>query len=208
LNSSEEPKDVRIYAIVEQTRNLGPGKRVAIWFQGCPFDCPGCITPDSQNRYGGENLPLEDILGLLSNTSGFDGVTISGGEPFAQAGALRVILKHCRSLNLSTIVFTGFSLSKLRSTATRNADVAACLTLIDVLVDGLFEEAQIECDGMRGSANQSIHFLTERLVSERDALLNYDRSRSELALTGGGPFLIGVPGPGMATAWNAMSQKK
>lgn len=30
------------------TRTLGPGLRYAIWAQGCPFNCPECVTPEGR----------------------------------------------------------------------------------------------------------------------------------------------------------------
>lgn len=30
------------------TRTLGPGLRYAIWTQGCPFNCPECVTPEGR----------------------------------------------------------------------------------------------------------------------------------------------------------------
>ena len=32
--------------IVSCTEAEGPGKRFALWFQGCPLRCPGCCNPE------------------------------------------------------------------------------------------------------------------------------------------------------------------
>jgi pyruvate-formate lyase-activating enzyme len=37
---------LNIAATCQATYALGPGLRSAVWVQGCPFRCPGCISPD------------------------------------------------------------------------------------------------------------------------------------------------------------------
>ncbi|HEY8504811.1 MAG TPA: 4Fe-4S cluster-binding domain-containing protein, partial [Gemmataceae bacterium] len=36
------------------TEAEGPGKRFAVWFQGCPLRCPGCCNPEFLPFKGGE----------------------------------------------------------------------------------------------------------------------------------------------------------
>lgn len=37
---------INVAEICLGTRALGPGLRSALWVQGCPFRCPGCVAPD------------------------------------------------------------------------------------------------------------------------------------------------------------------
>ena len=167
--------NLRLYGMVPNTGNLGPGRRFAIWFQGCPFDCPGCIAPDSRPFDQGRDMSLAELCTRVGKEPGICGVTVSGGEPFAQARALRYLLEYCRGRGLGTIVFSGFRLEQLRRVAKRNRHVSVSLALTDVLIDGLFRKAESVCDGMRGSANQRIHFLSEHYVDQRDKIERYDR---------------------------------
>ena len=44
---------LRVAQIVPFTEAEGPGRRFALWFQGCPLRCPGCCNP--------EMLPFEGV---------------------------------------------------------------------------------------------------------------------------------------------------
>jgi anaerobic ribonucleoside-triphosphate reductase activating protein len=57
-----EEKHLRVAAIVDHTQALGPGNRFAIWLQGCPFACPGCIEPDFLPFDGGQEISIEGVL--------------------------------------------------------------------------------------------------------------------------------------------------
>ena len=39
--------------IVPCTEAEGPGRRFALWFQGCPLRCPGCCNPEMLPFTGG-----------------------------------------------------------------------------------------------------------------------------------------------------------
>ena len=65
--------------------NLGEGKRIGIWIQGCTLGCKGCINKTLWSNSGGKTLQVLDIYNLIIDLSdGYDGITISGGEPFEQ----------------------------------------------------------------------------------------------------------------------------
>ena len=63
---------------------LGPGKRIGIWFCGCPHKCKGCSNPelwDFQDKY---NVSLETVMALVTSIAKdnqVDGFTITGGDP-------------------------------------------------------------------------------------------------------------------------------
>ena len=82
----------QIHAIVVGTTRLGPGYRAGIWLQGCPFRCPGCIAPGTLASDAGAAMDVSEVVRIIAQDSRIDGVTCSGGEPFAQAGALAAIL--------------------------------------------------------------------------------------------------------------------
>ena len=72
--------------------SLGYGQRVAVWFQGCSLQCPGCVSRDTW-EHGLGTMPLERLVEQIARWSdAADGLTVSGGEPFEQPDALRELL--------------------------------------------------------------------------------------------------------------------
>jgi anaerobic ribonucleoside-triphosphate reductase activating protein len=91
-----------------------------------------------------------------------DGVTLSGGEPFEQAPAFVVLLDELRERRpeLSAMAFSGRTLGWLRRRGTPAQ--RALIDRLDILVDGPYvPERHVEAR-WRGSANQQLHFLSDR----------------------------------------------
>src|SRR5258708_18463055 len=68
----------------------GPGKRFALWFQGCPMRCPGCCNPEMLPFEGGSKIPVAELEALFIEAQkrhGIEGITLLGGEPLAHAPA-------------------------------------------------------------------------------------------------------------------------
>jgi anaerobic ribonucleoside-triphosphate reductase activating protein len=140
---------------------LGPGTRFVVWVQGCPLRCPGCISPQWLPFDGGEPRVVEDLASEIVATPGVDGLTFSGGEPFAQAEALVALVAAVRAhRDLSVMSYTGFTMEHIR----RHGDgwqrrlVEAC----DIVVDGPYVAARHASLRWRASANQRLHFLGPR----------------------------------------------
>ncbi|MBI2299030.1 MAG: radical SAM protein [Armatimonadetes bacterium] len=91
--------------------------------------------------------------------AGIEGVTISGGEPLQQAGAVIELLARLRAESaLSTLLFTGFEWAEVR----RMPFAAELLAVLDVLIAGRYRQDRPLGRGLRGSANQTVHCLTGR----------------------------------------------
>jgi anaerobic ribonucleoside-triphosphate reductase activating protein len=143
----------------------GPGERFVLWLQGCGLACPGCWNPETWSFAPRHLMDMEEAAALILGTPGIEGVTFSGGEPFAQAPALVPLARRIRAAGLSLMVFTGHELEELRGTAAR-----ALLSEVDVLVTGRFVLAERDLTlAWRGSRNQRIHFLSRR-YGDADAL--------------------------------------
>jgi anaerobic ribonucleoside-triphosphate reductase activating protein len=142
---------------------LGPGVRATIWVQGCPLRCAGCLAPEALPVEGGTQITV-DVLAkrILALEPPVDGVTYSGGEPFAQAPGLLALSDRLRAerANLSLMSFTGFTRRWI--VARGNAAQRGLLSRLDLLVDGPYVAAQHASLRWRGSANQEVHHLTER----------------------------------------------
>jgi anaerobic ribonucleoside-triphosphate reductase activating protein len=155
---------MQIAQVVPCTEAEGPGKRFAIWFQGCPLRCPGCCNPEFLPFKGGQTKTLDEMTAWLIRTqedSGIEGITLLGGEPFAHAEAGIALAKASRQLGLSTMVFSGYTLEELQLHPEPAA--AELLKFTDILVDGPFDREKPDSERRWiGSTNQRIHFLTER----------------------------------------------
>ena len=70
----------------------GPGLRLVVFLQGCPFRCLYCANPDTISFEGGKQTDTEEIVKMAVSQKPFfgkrGGVTFSGGEPTVQAKAL------------------------------------------------------------------------------------------------------------------------
>lgn len=150
---------MRILSVVEESVVDGPGIRTVIFTAGCPHHCKGCHNPSSWNPAGGEEIEVEEIVRRIE-LSGWDGVTISGGEPFLQSAELAKLVKACKSLGKNVWVYTGYTIEQL--VAMQDGAVQTVLDYADVLVDGRFEQSLRDMGlRFRGSSNQRIIFLNK-----------------------------------------------
>ncbi|HSN92082.1 MAG TPA: 4Fe-4S single cluster domain-containing protein [Anaeromyxobacteraceae bacterium] len=153
---------LRIARVVPVTEAEGPGRRLAVWVQGCRIRCPGCCNPGMLDRTGGRATSPAALAARIRRVRGrIEGVTLLGGEPFDQSAPLAEVARACRGMGLSVTVFTGYTLERLR--ARRDRGARALLSLTDLLVDGPYDPARPErARRWVGSANQRFHFLTGR----------------------------------------------
>jgi anaerobic ribonucleoside-triphosphate reductase activating protein len=143
---------------IERSEANGPGERFVLWLQGCPLRCLGCWNPDTWDFAARNLMSVDQVMATIAAVRGIAGVTLTGGEPFAQARALRHLAPQIRSQGLSLMIFTGYRLEELTSDAAREV-----LTHTDIVVAGRFILSERdEFLRWRGSRNQQVHFLTER----------------------------------------------
>ena len=96
----------------------------------------------------------EVIQQMLSNPL-TDGLTLSGGEPFAQAVDCLVIAKAAHMNGLNVWCYTGHKMEHLMEHGTE--EQKALLAEVDVLVDGRYiEELRSLSLPWRGSSNQRV----------------------------------------------------
>lgn len=200
-----------IAQIVDCTEAEGPGRRFAIWFQGCPLRCPGCCNPEFLPFSGGTQMPLEDVLVSLDRARlqhGLEGVTLLGGEPMATQhlpGAL-AIAQAARRRGLTVMVFTGLELWQAQRQAGGGAHL---LAVTDILVDGPYDRQQPEPAppvGRRwvGSRNQVVyHNRAGRFVSDEEAVRDEWRKANtlELRVNEGVLSVNGFPAGGAQMLW-------
>jgi anaerobic ribonucleoside-triphosphate reductase activating protein len=154
--------DVRlqIAQIVPTTEAEGPGRRYAVWFQGCPLRCPGCCNPEFIPFEGGGSHLLSNVLSEL-DAADVEGITLLGGEPLAHAHGSAALAFAAKERGLSVMVFTGYTIEQARQMYDDNVD--RLLAHTDILVDGPYvRELPDVSRRWIGSTNQRIHFLTDR----------------------------------------------
>lgn len=164
--------NIRLAGITNDSIVDGPGLRLTVFTQGCPHHCPGCHNPQSHDFEGGEVQDTASIIDIIRDNFLLDGVTFSGGEPFAQADACAEIAKEAHSMGLNVWCYSGYTFETLLSgdPAWRNL-----LENIDVLVDGPFILAQRTLDAkFRGSSNQRILNVPASLEAGKAVLSDYN----------------------------------
>jgi anaerobic ribonucleoside-triphosphate reductase activating protein len=195
---------LQVAQIVPRTEAEGPGLRFALWFQGCPLRCPGCCNPEMLPFEGGERLSLAEIVRQVrqaAGTDGVEGITLLGGEPLAHVAGAAGLAREVRSLGLSVMVFTGYTLEEAR--ALPDPAVAELLAQTDILVDGPYVRELPETERRWiGSANQRVHFLTDRYRADDPC---WRRPNTlEVRLRGGEVTVNGFPARAAAGLWKRL----
>jgi len=197
MRALEDPHQLSLYMRTLRTEALGPGSRYALWVQGCPFRCQGCLASESLPSEGGEWITVETLASeILSVREGLEGITISGGEPFMQASALSQLIQLIRAeWDAGVIVYSGFTLEQLqrRADSVHSRAIRALLDQIDLLIDGQYIESLNDGKSLRGSSNQVVTPLSERYLDSLD-LYGQQGRKVELLVRPNQTFnLVGVP---------------
>src|SRR5437588_10880296 len=104
---AEREVRLRVAQVVPSTEAEGPGRRFALWFQGCPLRCPGCCNPEMLPFEGGDAVPLTEVAGRLRSAAaahGLEGLTLLGGEPLAHAACGAALARVAHGLGLNVMV--------------------------------------------------------------------------------------------------------
>jgi anaerobic ribonucleoside-triphosphate reductase activating protein len=187
--------------VVPCTEAEGPGRRFAVWFQGCPLRCPGCCNPEMLPPVGGLPTPLHQLVDRLWEAVArqqIEGITLLGGEPLAQAEGAAALARAAQEMGRSVMVFTGYTLEQARSLP--GPAVADLLEHTDILVDGPYRRELPETRRRWiGSANQQVHFLTDRYRADDPC---WQRPNTlELRLEGGTLTVNGFPARSAVGLW-------
>ena len=195
----------QIAQVVPATDAEGPGRRFAVWFQGCPLRCPGCCNPEFLPFRGGRATPVSAVVAELLATPDLEGLSLLGGEPFAHAGAGVVLATAARERGISVMIYSGYTLEQLREMS--DPAVARLLDLTDLLVDGPYLREQPDtARRWVGSTNQRVHFLSGR-HDPADPCWR-QRNTLEVRMTGNEIVVNGFPAPGGAVGlWKGWGRK-
>lgn len=155
---------MKIFGLVQDSIVDGPGFRFSCFVQGCPHHCPGCHNPDSHDPLGGREMSVEEVARQMLSNPLTDGLTLSGGEPFAQPEDCLALAKIAHSHGLNVWSYSGWTFEHLRDQGTEAQK--ALLEELDFLVDGpfLLSERTLSLP-WRGSRNQRVIDIHASLAS-------------------------------------------
>ncbi|MDP3650351.1 MAG: 4Fe-4S single cluster domain-containing protein [Rhodoferax sp.] len=188
---------------------LGPGRRIGLWLQGCSIGCKGCVSQDTWARDPGREMTVARLLSWCRQTTGgvFDGVTISGGEPFDQPQALAVLLdalidwRAAAKADFDILCYSGYPLARLQKKH------AKLLGKLDALIPEPYLDHQPLTHLWRGSANQPLVLLSERgrrrIGDYVDAGADSAGKRMQAMVDGERVWYVGIPARGDMAALEA-----
>lgn len=160
---------MRIANTVNDSIVDGPGLRFTIFTQGCPHHCPGCHNPETHDSQGGQEVPVEDLMAMLGKNPLIQGLTLSGGEPFAQAEDCAKLAQAAHAVGWTVWTFSGYTFEAIL--AREDPAWRALLEETDVLVDGPFLEKEKSYElRFRGSRNQRLIRVKESLAQGKVVL--------------------------------------
>lgn len=163
----------------------GPGRRFVLWTQGCSKGCKNCFNPETWNFEKNNILDVEEIFNIIES-SDVDGVTITGGDPLEQweeVSRLLFLLKE-KDFKKGVILFSGYTFDEIN-----NLGMSDLFFLVDVLIDGKFEESKRISRGLRGSENQNIIYFSSKIKEEE---LNFDQA-VEVGIFNDKVYVTGFP---------------
>ncbi len=145
----------RLNKIQYPVYNLGPGKRLGIWLQGCSIHCKNCINKSTWSNKQGKQMHIIDVYNIIEMIcKNYDGITITGGEPFdqyPQLMAFAYLIKRKTKLNI--ICFSGYYLEEL----VQKFPDKAFFNCFNYIIDGRYEKELVSSNSLKGSENQSVY---------------------------------------------------
>lgn len=160
---------MKIYGLVHDSIVDGPGLRFSCFVQGCPHQCVGCHNPESHDKNGGCEMTANDVIAEMLSNPIISGLTLTGGEPFAQPEDCLTIAKAAHAKGLNVWGYSGWTFEHLLNNGTDAQ--RKLLQELDVLVDGPFVLAERSLSlNWRGSRNQRVIDVRASLVSGKVVL--------------------------------------
>ncbi len=179
---------LNVHAVRPRSHVNGPGLRSVVWVQGCSIHCPGCLNRRTHPHRALHLVDPRELARQLLDVGEAEGLTVSGGEPFEQAEACAELAAAYRALGRTVVAYSGYSFDALL--ASTDPVVKCFLAQIDLLIAGPYVRAQ-RCAGelWRGSTNQTVHFLTDRLkraaeLPTSNAIVEIESNGRQIACTG------------------------
>lgn len=178
--------------ILTDVENLGPGKRVCVWFCGCSKNCDGCCSPEFRSHRNAVEISPEEFADIVNSKvimSGADGISLSGGDPLEQED-ITVFLSLLNTRNV--LVFTGFTYEEI----CRNGLYSQIKGYVAAVKCGRYVRESDVGHPLMGSSNQEMIYsapLFEKLFESY--IMAHDRKICYYRLNGK-KYFTGLPGKG------------
>lgn len=136
------------------------GISTSLWFNGCPHKCKGCWNTDTwevdESLYIDNNEVVERSLKALDYPIKKD-LTLLGGEPLMPNGNLEDMIEIVLKIkekrpDTRVLCWSGFKIEYLM----KHNRFSKALDLIDILIDGRYEQSLHVNSKKYGSTNQRI----------------------------------------------------
>ena len=182
--------DLRVHAIVGETRANGPGVRACVWVQGCRIHCKGCFNPETHAPEAGSLVPVDEIVAkLIDLGSRISGLTISGGEPLDQPEALKHLLDQVHNrTDLTILISSGYTRAQIEADPAK----LAAIEHAGAVICGPYVESQRTARGFRGSLNKEVWIRDSAAFKESDFR---DVPRTEVIVAQDGTITLTGVGP-------------
>ena len=170
-NKYDRTELIRVAGIQNDSIVDGPGFRLTVFLQGCPHHCYKCQNPQTWDYRGGKFMTFHQIAQKFKENPMLQGITLSGGDPFMQAGKVARLIKYIKQITeqdnreIDIITYTGYTLDELIDiiiTTYPDPDIIhqartykELMEQTDYIVDGKFDytKKSMSCK-FRGSTNQ------------------------------------------------------
>ena len=165
---------------------LGPGKRIGIWFCGCPHHCKGCSNPELweiNDKYSISTDDIEVLIESIAENGKIDGFTLTGGDPFYQYEDMMRLIKKLKNYSEDILVYTGYTIEELNDKP---------MDGISVLIDGKYVEELNDSSLLRGSSNQKIHILDSSQKDKYEKYLSTESNKIQNFAIKDGVISVGI----------------
>lgn len=193
---------------------LGPGRRIGLWLQGCSIRCKDCVSQDTWPADASRAMPVPALVDWCKRVAqdGFDGVTLSGGEPFDQPRPLAALLaqlaawRTAAGLDFDILCYSGYPLKTLQKKH------APLLAQLDALIPEPYAAGRPLGGLWRGSDNQTLVPLSPRGAARYAAYLEApqaaEEKRMQVAVEDGRLWMIGIPHRGDMAALEDLCRQR
>ena len=154
----------------------GPGVRTSIFVSGCRHHCPGCFNEVAWDFGYGQpfDKAVRNEIFASCQPDYIAGISLLGGEPFEPENQRELLpfVRNFRALypDKSVWCYSGYTWEQLTGNVpcpARCEVTDELLSLLDVLVDGRFVEAQHDISlRFRGSSNQRLLDVPKSLAAK------------------------------------------
>lgn len=188
---------IRLSRVMAPVRTLGPGRRVAVWVQGCTLACPGCASADTWDPAAGVGTEVDSLVAELAATvvaQDLDGLVITGGEPLQQHEAVLAVIDGLTEVlgerRGDVVLFTGYAASAARRLAPTLLDRCA------VVVAGPYRAPHSGDEPLVATDNQQVLFASAEAERRFRRWQQSLEARLEMTVDDNDLFLVGVPRQG------------